>query len=61
MLTDPVSLIVPAEIVVFPVYVLVADKVKVPAPVLVTLPVEIAIGSLMVQFQLNLWLSYRLQ
>jgi hypothetical protein len=31
-----------------PVKVLVPDKVKVPAPVLVILPVEIAIGSLMV-------------
>src|SRR6056300_1717101 len=31
-----------------PVKVLVPDRVKVPAPVLVILPVEIAIGSLMV-------------
>jgi hypothetical protein len=31
---------------VSPEYVLVPDKVKVPAPVLVILPVEVAIGSL---------------
>src|SRR6056300_1516933 len=44
--TDPVNLIVPALMVVSPEYVFVPDRVKVPAPVLVILPVEIAIGSL---------------
>src|SRR6056300_2004417 len=44
--TAPVNLIVPAEIVVSPVKVLVPDNVKVPAPVFIILPVEIAIGSL---------------
>ena len=42
----PDTVTVPAEMVKSPVKVLVPDKVKVPAPVLVILPVEIAIGSL---------------
>ena len=48
MLTDPVNVMVPADIVVSPVKELVPDNVKVPAPVFIILPVEIAIGSLMV-------------
>ena len=44
----PDTVTVPAEMVKSPVKVLVALKVKVPAPVFVKSPVEIAIGSLMV-------------